>query len=174
MIAKNSSAPYATIDNDLIFTRVINAKPNRVFKAFTDPKQLAQWWGPIGFTNPVCENDARPGGKRHIIMQSPEGAEFPMTGVYREVVENKRLVIVDSVAEHNQEWHAMVNKNRPNAKGDLPELVWTLTFEDLGDKTQITICYHFEVIEDRDALIKLGMTEGWSQSLDKLEGLLRS
>ena len=144
-----------------------------MFKAFTDAKQLAQWWGPRGFTNPICESDVRAGGKRRIVMRSPDGANYPMTGIYREIIENERLVIIDSVAEHNPQWHAMVNKNRPNAKGDLPELVWMLTFEDISDKTKITIRYYFETSEDRDALIQLGMTEGWSQSLDKLEELMQ-
>lgn len=168
MSITDTNPTYTTNGKELLFTRIINAPVERVYKAFTDPKQLAQWWGPRGFTIPVCDNSPQIGGKRRIVMRAPDGREFPLTGSYKEVVENKKLVIVDSVAEHSAEWHAMVNQNRPNAKGNLPDLLWTLTFEDVGGKTKIVITYHFEVIEDRDALIKLGMTEGWSQSLEKL------
>jgi uncharacterized protein YndB with AHSA1/START domain len=169
-----TSPTYTTVGNDLIMTRIFNAPRNRVFKAFTDPKELAKWWGPTGFTTPVCESDAQAGGKRHIVMRAPDGREFPMSGTYREVIENERIETTDSVAEHNPEWHAMVNENRPHAKGDLPDLPWTLTFEDHAGGTKITIQYHFKTAEDRDALIKLGMTEGWSQSLDKLAALLEA
>ncbi len=161
-------------DRQLVFTRIIDAPRERVFKAFTDAKQLAQWWGPTVFTNPVCEIDLRVGGARRIVMRSPSGEDFSMEGVYREIVVNERLVMTDNVAKHSPEWHAMVNKHRPNAKGNLPELLWTVTFEDYDGKTKLTIEYHFELAEDRDALITCGMTQGWNQSLDKLEKLLAS
>lgn len=172
MASTNPTAVITMPDRDLVFTRVINAPRARVFKAFTDPSQLAKWWGPRGFTNPVSKVDLKPGGAREIVMRAPDGREFPMKGFFREVVEDERLVIIDSVADHSPEWHAAVNAHRPSAEGNIPELLWTLTFEDQKGKTKITIHYHFALAEDRDALVTMGMTEGWSQSLDKLEELL--
>src|ERR1700733_4011477 len=172
MITENRNAGSTAADKELVLTRIFNAPRERVFKAFTDPKQLAKWWGPRGFTTPICEMDLRPDGFRRIVMRSPDGVDYPLTGTFREIVENERIVLTDSVAEHNPEWHATVNKNRPNDKGGLPDLLWTLTFEDLNGQTKITILYHFETAEDRDALVKCGMIEGWTQSLEKLEELL--
>jgi uncharacterized protein YndB with AHSA1/START domain len=174
MITENRNAAATATERELVLTRVFNAPRERVFKAFTDPKQLAKWWGPRGFTTPVCEVDLRPSGSRRLVMRSSDGVDYPLTGHFLEIVENERIVMTDCVADHNPEWHAMVNQNRPNAKGGLPELLWTLTFEDLEGKTKITIRYHFETAEDRDALVKCGMIEGWTQSLEKLEELLAS
>ena len=59
---------------------------------------MAQWWGPQGFSNPVCEMDVRPGGALRIVMRAPDGAEYPMSGVFREVIKPERLVL-STVAE---------------------------------------------------------------------------
>src|SRR3989442_14953659 len=79
-------------DRELVFTRVLSAPRSRVFTAWTDPKHVAPWWGPHGFTNPVCELDVRPGGAIRIHMRGPDGTVYPMTGVYQEIVEPERLV----------------------------------------------------------------------------------
>jgi uncharacterized protein YndB with AHSA1/START domain len=77
--------------NEVILTHIIDAPRALVFKAWTDPKHFAQWWGPHGFTN-VCETGLRPGGAYRIVMRSPEGVDYPMRGVYLEVKEPERLV----------------------------------------------------------------------------------
>ena len=79
----------------LVIERVFDAPRGLVFKAWTEPRRLAQWWGPKGFTNPVCEIDARPGGTLRIVMRAPDGAEHPMKGVLREVIEPERLVFTN-------------------------------------------------------------------------------
>ena len=81
---------------ELTLTRVFRAPRALVFQAWTDPKHLSQWWGPKGFTNPVCEEDARVGGALRIVMRAPDGAEYPMIGVFREVVAPERLVFTNS------------------------------------------------------------------------------
>src|SRR5579864_4389397 len=73
-------------------TRVFDAPRKVVFAAWTDPKQMAQWWGPTGFTTPVCELDVRPGGAIRIDMRAPDGTIYPMTGVYKEIVPPERIV----------------------------------------------------------------------------------
>jgi Activator of Hsp90 ATPase homolog 1-like protein len=70
-------------EQELVLTRVFDAPRELVFKAWTDPKCVAQWWRPRGFTNPVCEVDVRPGGAIRIHMRGPDGTVYPMTGVYQ-------------------------------------------------------------------------------------------
>jgi uncharacterized protein YndB with AHSA1/START domain len=159
---------------ELVLERTINAPIEKVFKAFTDPKQLSQWFSPKQFTNPRCEVDLQVGGSRRIVMRSPTGEELLLEGTFREIVENKRIVVSDSLAKHPPEWHAMVNQHRPNAKGNLPDLLCTITFEDHKGQTKLTILYEFETAEDRNALVNCGMIDGWTQTLDKLEELLAS
>ena len=79
---------------EFVITREFAAPRELVFKAWTDPKHLAQWWGPKGFTNPVCEWDARPGGKIYDVMRAPNGADYPMGGEFREIVPPERLVLM--------------------------------------------------------------------------------
>src|ERR1700740_1278719 len=87
--------PAATQDKpaerEIVITRVFDAPREAVFKAWTDAKELAQWWGPKGFTNPVCEIDARVGGAIRIHMRSPDGTVYPMKGEFREIVPPERL-----------------------------------------------------------------------------------
>ena len=85
------SSPVA--ERKLALTRILNAPRNLVFKAWTDPKQLAQWWGPTGFTNPLCELDLRVHGEIRIDMRAPDGTVYPMSGAYVEIVEPERLVV---------------------------------------------------------------------------------
>ena len=79
-------APENAGKREVVITRVFDAPRALVFKAWTDPKHIARWWGPMGFTNPICELDARVGGAWRIVMRSPTGIEYPCGGVYREIV----------------------------------------------------------------------------------------
>lgn len=160
-------------DREFVITRVFDAPRALVFKAWTDPKHMAQWRGPHGFTNPVCEMDVRPGGAWHIVMRGPDGAEHPARGVYREVVEPERLVMTINHSEHSDEWHDLVNPNRDKAKGK-PALegISTVTFEEHGGNTTLTIRTRFESVAIRDAMLKIGMIDGWSQSLQRLQAEL--
>ena len=67
-------------ERDLVLIRIFDAPRERVWKAWTDPRQVAQWWGPAGFTNPRCEVDVRPGGVLRIDMRGPDGTVYPMAG----------------------------------------------------------------------------------------------
>src|SRR5438552_10577117 len=83
-------------ERTLVTTRIFDAPRERVYKAWTDPKQLAQWFPPEGFTAPVCQLDVRVGGAIRIDMKGPEGepfngARFPGKGVDRGVLANQRL-----------------------------------------------------------------------------------
>lgn len=141
-------------DKDLVLTRVLEAPRERVWRAWADPRQLAQWWGPAGFTNPVCEADLRPGGLLRIDMRAPDGTVYPMTGVYREVIAPERLVFVSS---------ALDEKGKP-----LFEVLTTVTFAEQGGRTRLTV--KAEVIKTTAGAAPYleGMAEGWSQTLDRL------
>jgi uncharacterized protein YndB with AHSA1/START domain len=81
-----AQAVAARAPRELVITRTFDAPRELVFKAWIDPKHLAQWWGPKYFTNPVCEVDARPGGSLLIHMAGPDGTIYPMRGVFNERV----------------------------------------------------------------------------------------
>jgi uncharacterized protein YndB with AHSA1/START domain len=145
-------------ERELTITRVFDAPRELVFKAWTDAKHLAQWWGPKGFTNPVCDMDARVGGLLRMHMRAPDGTVYPMKGEIRELVAPERLVFsniaVDAAGRH------------------LLEGLTTVTFIDEGGKTKMTL--HTEavaVVEDAAAYLQ-GMEAGWTQSIDKLQAFL--
>ena len=87
----NSQQQTQPTPRKLVLERVFDAPRELVFKAWTDPKMMARWWGPTYFTNPVCELDARPGGAILIHMTSPDGTAYPMKGTFEEVVPPERL-----------------------------------------------------------------------------------
>src|SRR5262245_19835210 len=94
-MAQGSSCLAEPAQRELTITRMFDAPRALVFKAWTDPGHVAQWWGPKGFTNPVCEIDLRPGGALRIVMRGPDGIDYPTTGVFREIVEPERLVFTN-------------------------------------------------------------------------------
>ena len=142
-------------ERTLILTRVLNAPRTLVFKTWTDPLHLAQWWGPTGFTNPVCELDLRVHGEIRIDMRGPDGTIYPMSGAFREIVEPERLVFTSA---------ALGNSGKP-----MFENLNTITFDEFeGDKTLLTV--HVRVLWDSpEAQQPLsGMSMGWSMTLDRL------
>jgi uncharacterized protein YndB with AHSA1/START domain len=172
-VAESSAKNSPAVDREFLITRVFDAPRELVFKAWTEPKHLAQWWGPHPFTTPICQMDVRPGGAYRIVMRSPDGADYPLTGVYREVVKPERLVMTMDASEHPSEWHDLVNPNR--SKGDnnpAGEMLSTITFEEIAGKTRVTVRVLLISAAVRDAMVKMGMNEGWSQSLQRLAELL--
>jgi len=159
--------------NDVILTRYFNAPRHRLYRAWTDPGQLAGWFGPRVFTETEAELDLRPGGAWRITMASPEGLRYPITGTYLELEEPARIVTRVTVEEHPEEWHRMVAANRPPGSG--PEhgaMIWTVTFETQGTGTLLTVRDHFEQAADCHAHVKMGMNQGWTESFDRLDELL--
>jgi uncharacterized protein YndB with AHSA1/START domain len=165
------SAPY--IDQEFVISRVFDAPRELVWKAWTDPRHMTQWWGPRDFTNPVCELDVRVGGAYRITMRAPDGAEYPLHGFYREIVEPERLVMSMDCSAHPESWHDMVNPHRDKTKKPTLDCVQTVTLEKVGEvRTRLTIRTRFESVTIRDGMLKVGMTEGWSLSLDRLASCL--
>lgn len=148
-------------DRDLILTRTINASPEKVFAAWTQPELMKQWFAPAPWTTPVVETDVRPGGSSLIVMRGPDGTEFPNRGVYLEVVENKRLVTTDAFT---QAWE-------PSQK---PFITIELTFEEKEDKTDYTARIRHWTVEDRETHEKMGFHQGWTQCTEQLAALVEA
>jgi len=140
---------------ELVITRILDAPRDLVFKVWTDPKHVAQWWGPKWFTNPVCELDVRPGGAIRIDMADPDGVIYPMEGVFREIVAPERLVFATGALEDEQ--------GNPQLEG-----VTTVTFAEHNGKTKLTLHVVMVKAEPVATEALAGMEEGWNQSLDKL------
>jgi uncharacterized protein YndB with AHSA1/START domain len=85
--------------SELIITRVFDAPRELVWKAWTEPERVKQWWGPRGFTSPFCKIDLRVGGSYLFSMRSPDGQDFWSTGVYREIIPQERIVATGSFAD---------------------------------------------------------------------------
>jgi uncharacterized protein YndB with AHSA1/START domain len=117
-----SAAPHRT----LVFTRIIDATTKAVFEAWINPQHLAKWWGPKGFTNPVCELDARPGGAILIHMCGPDGGVISVKGTFHEIGQNQRIIMTTSAFEDED--------GNPQIEG-----LKTITFEEYEGKTKLTV-----------------------------------
>ncbi len=148
------SAATISAERALVITRLIDAPRALVFKAWTDATHLAQWWGPSGFTNPVCELDVRPGGAIRIVMRAPDGAEYPMTGVFREIVEPERLVFTNVAVDAH---------GKPLLDG-----LTTVTFAEHDNRTTLTLQTRAIALVAEAARFLEGMEAGWTQSLERL------
>jgi uncharacterized protein YndB with AHSA1/START domain len=117
--------------------------------------------------------DVRPGGAYRIVMRSPEGGDYPIKGVFQEIVPPARLVMTMDCSEHPPAWHSMIKPDRrPDELNPAGIMLFTITFDELKDKTRVTVRAKLASPEIRDSMVKLGMNEGWSQSLDRLRTLL--
>ena len=163
----------AVDDRAFTLTRWFDAPRDRVWRAWTDQRELAQWWGPHGYTNPVVEADVRPEGGLRIVMRSPDDVELSMSGQYLDVEPPSRLVFTDEVTDGPAVWHEALDGHRPSLPPGSPlRMTVTVTFEELDGGTQLTIESAFASDEDRDAVMRLGAASGWSESLERLEALV--
>jgi len=153
MTAAAQNKPLA--ERELTITRVFDAPRALVFKAWTDATHLAQWWGPKGFTNPVCEIDARVGGALRIHMRAPDGSIYPMKGEIREILAPERLVFTNIAVDE--------------AGNHIIEGLTTVTFAEAGGKTKMTLHTRGSAVAEKAVGYLQGMEMGWTQSIDKLQ-----
>jgi uncharacterized protein YndB with AHSA1/START domain len=146
-------------DRELVLTRLIDAPREKLFRAWTDPELLKQWFAPLPYTTPVAELDVRPGGGNLVVMRSPDGNDMPNRGVYLEVVPNERLVFTDAFTAG---WE-------PSQK---PFMTVILTFENEGGKTRYTARVRHWTVEDRETHEKMGFHVGWGMCADQLTALV--
>ena len=151
----------------MVITRVFDAPRELVWKAWTDPDYVMQWWGPKGFTAPFCKMDFRVGGKFLYCMRSPDGQEYWNGGEYHEIVPYEKIVSSMYFAD------ADGKKVEPSHYGIEHDAIEgehaTTLFEDLGNgQTKLTFIGN-EPMEDAT---KSGQVEGWNQILDKVAAVV--
>jgi len=143
-------------DREIVFTRTLDAPRAMVFSAWTDPDQIALWWGPNGFTNTIHEMDVRPGGTWRFIMHGPDGVDYPNKIEYSEVVKPKRLVYTHG----------------DDGEGASEPFHVTVTFDEEDGKTKLTMRILLASAEERERVVKFGAIEGGKQTLGRLEAHL--
>ena len=144
-------------ERELVISRIIEAPRANVYRAWTEPELLKQWFCPRPWTTPFIEVDVRPGGSNRFVMRDPDGNEFPNSGVYLEVVENERIVFTDAFTEA---W-------KPS---DKPFFTGIIELEDAGEgRTKYTARARHWTDADREAHEKMGFHEGWGTVVSQLE-----
>jgi uncharacterized protein YndB with AHSA1/START domain len=155
MAAKNS----IDLDHDprsIIGIREFGAPRALVFAAWTDPKHLDQWWGPYGFTTTTSSYELQPGGVWRYVMHGPDGRDYQNRITFEEIVPPERLVYRHGGADAE------------------PVLFrHTVSFEDLGGSTRVTVRSDFATAAERDRLIKeYGADKGLEETMARLEHYL--
>jgi uncharacterized protein YndB with AHSA1/START domain len=140
----------AQSEREIVTMRIVEAPRARVFRAWTDPDQLARWWGPEGVTNTFHEFDLRPGGTWRFVMHAPDGIDYQNKSVFLEIVAPERIVF-DHVSG--------------------PHFTVAASFEDVDGKTRVTFRQLFESAAQRDKVAAFAV-EANEQNLDRLEALL--
>ncbi len=126
-----------------------------MFKTYTDPQAIPNWWGPRRLSTTVDHMDVRPGGTWRFVQRDADGNEYAFHGVYHEVVPPERLVATFEF--EGMPGHVVLE---------------TARLEDLGGRTKLTTTSVFQTVEDRDGMVASGMEEGATESMDRLEELL--
>jgi uncharacterized protein YndB with AHSA1/START domain len=142
-------------DRELAFTRVFNARRQRVFDAWTKPEHLVRWYGCHSSSLIVCEVDLRVGGSYCFVARMTDGTEHALSGVYRDIVPPERLVFT-------QRFNDDPNK----------EALVALLFEERNGKTTMTMTALYRSAEDRQAVLDIGVARGMTETLDRLAALL--
>jgi uncharacterized protein YndB with AHSA1/START domain len=140
---------------EVVITRTFDAPRELVFRAFTDPKLVPEWWGPRDQDTVVDKMDVRPGGQWRFVSREADGDEYGFHGVYHDVTPHDRLVYTfeyEGVPGHC--------------------LLETVTFEDAEGGTLVTDRAVYQTLEDRDGMVAAGMESGARQSMDRLAELL--
>jgi len=165
-MAVKNEATSESQGNALTIVRDFDAPRELVWRAWSDPELLKQWWGPKNFTAPVYTADFREGGRYHYCMRSPEGQDYWGVGTYLEIVPMERIVYTDAFADEKGN---AVPASHYGMEGDwADEMLVTLTFEDRNGKTRFTLS-HTGLPEGQ----MRDMTgSGWNESFDKLAEIL--
>ncbi|MBZ9974490.1 SRPBCC family protein [Mesorhizobium sp. BR-1-1-10] len=149
-------------DRELVLARIIDAPRGEVYRCWTEPKLITQWFAPKPWTTPRAEMDVRTGGNSLVVMAGPDGNEFPNPGVFLEVVPGEKIVFTDA---YTQSW----------VPSEKPFMTVVLTFEDEGvGKTRYIARVRHWSVADREQHEAMGFHAGWGQCTDQLEDLART
>ena len=147
----------------LTLTRTFNAPRELVFEAFTSCEHLQHWWGPQGWSLPVCEMDFRPGGKWFYCMGGPDGEQSCGVTIYHEITAPERIVSTDAFAD-----------GEGNVNKQMPEMLQTLRFTEQDGKTLLTNHVQYAGEAELTTVLEMGMLEGIAQTFDRLDTHLAS
>jgi uncharacterized protein YndB with AHSA1/START domain len=143
-------------DREIVLTRVFDAPRDLVFDAFSKPELLKRWFGPRGWSMPICEVDLKVGGGFRFVLRGPDGKDMGMRGLYREITPPERSVHMESFDDYPGESQV------------------TAIFVEQEGKTTLTATVLYPSKEVRDIVLKSGMEHGAAESYDKLAELLAS
>ena len=166
MAGKNSPAT-ASADAAFVIARAFDAPRDLVFRVWTQPEHLKQWFSPKGFTVLAAKMDLRPGGVYHYGMRAPDGKEMWGKWIFREIVAPERLVFINCFSDEKG------GTTRPPFFEDWPlEMLSTITFAELGGRTTVTISWapHNATEAERKTFDagRPSMQQGWTGTLDQL------
>jgi uncharacterized protein YndB with AHSA1/START domain len=151
----NGASIETPSEREIVTERVFDAPCERVGAAFTDPEQIARWWGRRSTTTTVERLELTPGGTWRFVEHNADGTHAAFRGVYREIVEPQRIV-------YTFEWEGMPGH----------VLIDTATFEDLGERTRVIVNSLFHTTGERDGMLSAGMEIGLNESYEALDELL--
>jgi uncharacterized protein YndB with AHSA1/START domain len=145
-------------EREIVLSRVFDAPRKMVWEAWTDPKQVALWWGPKGFSTTIEVMDVRPGGVWRQVMHGPDGTDYPNESVFVDVVQYERLV------------YTLTGGRKGGAPVKMEKIT---TFEEVAGGTRVTMRAVFDSAEARDQNVRdYGSIEGGKQTLERLADYL--
>jgi uncharacterized protein YndB with AHSA1/START domain len=146
--------PTSTSDREFIVEKLLNAPIELVWKVWTDPDHIKNWWGPTGFTNTIHKMEMKPGGVWDLVMHGPDGTDYKNKSIFKEIVKHERIVY-DHVSG--------------------PKFTATITFTEQGDKTLMRWQMVFDTAEEFQRTVKtFKADEGLKQNVIKLEDYLKT
>jgi uncharacterized protein YndB with AHSA1/START domain len=149
-----------TNDRELVLTRLIDVPRAKLWRCWTEPELVKQWFTPPPFTVPHAEMDVRVGGKSRITMRGPDGKDMMIPGTYLEVVKNEKLVFTDA---YTGDWEP----------GEKPFMTAIVTFADENGQTRYTAVARHWSVEDRETHEKMGFHTGWGIAADQMTALAK-
>ncbi|HUE62978.1 MAG TPA: SRPBCC family protein [Rhizomicrobium sp.] len=149
-------------NHEMSLIRLIDAPADKLFRCWTTPELIKQWFAPKPYTTSIAEVELRAGGRNNIVMKSPEGQEIPCPGTYLEIVPNRKIVFTDAFTG---DW---------NPREGAPFMVAIVTFEPEGNKTRYTATVRHWTEADRARHEQMGFHQGWGQCADQLEALAKT
>ena len=149
-------------DTELLITRTFDAPRELVWKAYTQAEHLKHWWGPKGWTLPVCEMDFREGGSWFYCMEGPDGMRSCGKTIFKEIDAPNRYVAEDTFVD-----------NDGNPMEGMPVALMTTEFHEENGMTTVKSITRYPTKEQRDQVVEMGVEEGINQTLDRLEDYLK-
>lgn len=154
---------------DLVLERIIDITPEQVWKAWTTPELLKQWFTPAPWQTVECEMDLRPGGMFRTVMRSPDGQDFPNQGCFLEIVANRKLVWTNALAAGFRP--AQLDASHPC---DTFFMTAIIALEPQGQGTRYTALVIHGDEESCNKHREMGFEEGWGKALDQLIACMKS